>query len=325
MGGDAMLPLARQISSSPLVEEIGYTSGYPTFIQLITSGKHEDLLKISCDAVAFEMLGFREAERFAQVEGSVMLSRSAANAHGITRENASPAAVYWGYENNPEDYPSVVGGIVEDFRTEPVNSSRHREGVPIVEVSSAGVPPKYIGAFLIRTGSDHRAFEEWFRPMVNAWHKEEAGISDVFHIKRAHNGYIEDLIAADHDDMRRYVRLVEVFCLISILLALLALVAISSHYADANAKKYSHPEGLRRHDRDGNSQGSMDLYALDRNLAVDRHPVGRAGLRTLPAELCRAHYGLLVDLRRCRPVDRTAFARFRPLANPQGRPDESGH
>ena len=74
------------------------------------------------------------------------------------------------------------------------------------------------------------------RPMVNAWHKEEAGISDVFHIKRAHNGYIEDLIAADHDDMRRYVRLVEVFCLISILLALLALVAMSSHYADANAK-----------------------------------------------------------------------------------------
>ena len=236
MGGDAMLPLARQISSSPLVEEIGYTSGYPTFNQLITAGKHEDLLKISCDAVAFEMLGFRVAERFAQVEGSVMLSRSAANAHGITRENASPAAVYWGYENNPEDYPSVVGGIVEDFRTEPVNSSRHREGVPIVEVSSAGVPPKYIGAFLIRTGPDHRAFEEWFRPMVNAWHKEETGMSDVFNLKRAHNGYIEDLIAADHEDMRRYVRLVEVFCLISVLLALLALVAMSSHYADANAK-----------------------------------------------------------------------------------------
>ena len=222
-GGDAMLPLARQISSSPLVEEIGYTSGYPTFIQLITTGKHGDLLKISCDAVAFEMLGFRVAERFAQVEGSVMLSRSA-------------AAVYWGYENNPEDYPSVVGGIVEDFRTEPVNSSRHREGVPIVEVSSAGVPPKYIGAFLIRTGPDHRAFEEWFRPMVNAWHKEETGMSDVFNLKRAHNGYIEDLIAADHEDMRRYVRLVEVFCLISVLLALLALVAMSSHYADANAK-----------------------------------------------------------------------------------------
>ena len=58
----------------------------------------------------------------------------------------------------------------------------------------------------------------------------------MFNLKRAHNGYIEDLIAADHEDMRRYVRLVEVFCLISVLLALLALVAMSSHYADANAK-----------------------------------------------------------------------------------------
>ena len=235
-GGDAMLPLARQISASPLVEEIGYTSGYPTFIQTRITGKYDDLLPIRCDAVAFEMLGFRVAERFAQMEGSVMLSRSAANAHGITRENATPAEVYWDYENHPENYPSVVGGIVDDFRTEPVNSSRHREGVPIVDVSPAGVPPKYGGAFLIRTGPDHRAFEQWFRPMVNAWHKEEAGISEVFNLKRAHNGYIEDLIAADHDDMRRYVRLVEVFCLISILLALLALVAMSSHYADANAK-----------------------------------------------------------------------------------------
>ena len=233
---DAMLPLSRQISASPLVEEIGYTDGYPTNILMRVSGKQDQLLAIRCDAVAFEMLGFRVAERFAQVEGSVMLSQKAANSYGITQENAAPGSIYWGYERHPDNHPSVVGGIVEDFRSEPVNGTRHWEGVPIVEVSPAGVPPKYGGAFLIRTGPDHRAFEQWFRPMVNAWHKEEAGISDVFNLKRAHNGYIEDLIAADHDDMRRYVRLVEVFCLISILLALLALVAMSSYYAGVNAK-----------------------------------------------------------------------------------------
>ena len=236
--GDGMLPLARQISASPLVEEIGYTSGYPTFIQMMQSGKHGHLESITCDAVAFRMLGFRIVERFAQIEGSVMLSQSAAHACGITRENASPAEVYWGYDRYPDDYPSVVGGIVEDFRSVPVNGTSHwgREAVPIVEVNPAGVPPKYVGAFLIRTGPDHRAFEQWFRPMMNAWHKEVAGIPDVFHFERAHNGYIEDLIAADHDDMRRYVRLVEIFCLISILLSLLALVAMSSNYARVQAK-----------------------------------------------------------------------------------------
>ena len=36
--------------------------------------------------------------------------------------------------------------------------------------------------------------------------------------------------------MRRYVRLVEIFCLISILLSLLALVAMSSNYARVQAK-----------------------------------------------------------------------------------------
>ena len=234
--GEGLLPLSEQIKASPLVEEIGFTTGYPTYVNRMTSGKKASLLTINCDETAFRMLGFRVAERFAQLEGSVMLSRTAANAIGITQENASPAEVYWGYDRYPEDYPSVIGGILEDFRVAPVNGTPFTEGVPIVEVNPAGVPDRYGNTLLIRTGKDHRAFERWFRPMANAWHKEAAGIADVFGMADARNGYIEDLIAADHDDMRRYVRLVEVFCLISILLSLLALVAMSSHYAGVNTK-----------------------------------------------------------------------------------------
>ena len=234
--GDDLLPLAEQIKASPFVEELGFTTGYPTYVALVTVGKHVDLGNIECDETAFNMLGFRVEERFAQLEGSVMLSRTAANALGITRENATPANVYWAYEKYPEDYPSAVGGIVGDFRIVPVNGTLTEERVPVVEITPAGIPPRYITSFLIRTGKDHRAFEDWFRQMVNAYHKEVTGFPDVFEMDDAHSGYIEDLIAADHDDMRRYVRLVEIFCLISIILSLLALLAMSSHYAGANAK-----------------------------------------------------------------------------------------
>jgi hypothetical protein len=171
------------------------------------------------------------------MRGSVFLSRSAANQYGITRENASPADLYWGYDQYPQYYPSHIGGIIQDFRTIPVNGKDKygdENAVPIVEVDGS---PGYIGAFfLIQTSPDHDAFDKWFREAVGAYCKEKVGFSDVFDMEYAKNAYIEDLIAADHDDMRRYVRLVEVFCLISILLSLLALVAMSSHYADANAK-----------------------------------------------------------------------------------------
>ena len=232
--GEEMDALADLLRSCPLVREIGGTTGYPTYVRRMTSGKLVMLETVKCDSTAFSMLGFRVEESFAQMEGSVFLSRSAANTYGMTRENATPANLYWGYERDQAYYPSVVGGIIQDFRVLPVNgmdSNFEADAVPIVEVYA---PTKYLDAFLIRTGSDHRAFEEWLKETVEKYGKEKYGLSGVFSSSR--HGYIADLIAADHDDMRRYVRLVEVFCMIPILLSLLTLVAMSSHYAGANAK-----------------------------------------------------------------------------------------
>ena len=234
--GKDMEALADLLRSSPLVLEIGGATGYPTYVQSMTTGTQGMLKTIRCDSTAFSMLGFRLEESFSQTKGSVFLTRSAANKYGVTRDNANPASLYWGYEHYPDSYPSIVGGIIQDFRTIPVNGTdwyNDGDAVPIVEV---GTTSEYPGAFLIRTTPDHRAFEKWFRETIGAYCKENYGFSDVFDMEYSKNDYIEDLIAADHDDMRRYVRLVEIFCLISILLSLLALVAMSSHYTGAHAK-----------------------------------------------------------------------------------------
>ena len=234
--GQGMNELADLFRACPLVREIGGATGYPTYVNYMISGTQGMLKAIRCDSTAFSMLGFRLEESFAQMEGSVYLTRSAANKYGVTRDNADPAILYWGYGQYPDYYPSIVGGIIQDFRTIPVNGmDRYRDAdvVPIVEVGAAS---EYPGAFLIQTGPDHKAFKKWFNETIGDYCKEKSGFSDVFDMEYSKNDYIEDLIAADHDDMRRYVRLVELFCLISILLSLLALVAMSSHYADANAK-----------------------------------------------------------------------------------------
>ena len=237
---DFVLVLSDMLRSSPLVREIGYTTGYPTYIRSMTSGKGVNLATIRCDSTAFGMMGFRIKERFAQVSGSVMLSESAANALGITRENATPQNVFYGYERNPDPrlYPPSVGGVLEDFRMSPVNvpSNFLNGSFPVVQVSHAGEPPMYSGGILMRTTRDHRAFEDWFRPAINAKHEKELGMPDVFELEEVRGGYITDLIAADHNDMRRYMRLVRYFCLVSILMDLLALLAMSTFYAGSNSK-----------------------------------------------------------------------------------------
>ena len=234
--GDEMSSLADLLRSSPLVREIGSSTGYPSYVSNFITGSKGMLKAIHCDSTAFQMLGFRLEEQFAQLRGSVVISRSAANLYGISRENASPADLYWNYESLSEYYPSHIGGIIQDFRTVPVNEKDRygdENAVPIVDIGSSS---DYLGAFLIQTGPDHKEFKEWFKDAVGRYCKEKSGFSDVFDMEYAKNDYIVDLIAADHDDMRRYVRLVEIFCLISILLSLLALVAMSSHYAQANSK-----------------------------------------------------------------------------------------
>ncbi len=236
-----MAVLTDRLRSSPMVRETGYASGYPTYMKSMSMGKGVSMIPVRCDSVAFEMLGFRTKELFGPISGSLVLSESAANALGITRDNATLDNVYNDYENYKRYYPSTsVGGIVEDFRTKPVNGKGgwSVDSVPIVEVSHAGVVPRGCMGVLICTVKDHRAFEEWFRPAVNAIHEEMIGMPDVFELydMGVRGGYVKDLIAADHEDMLRYMRLVRYFCLVSILMSLLALLAMSTFYAGTNSK-----------------------------------------------------------------------------------------
>jgi putative ABC transport system permease protein len=238
-----LIILGDLLSASPLVQELGYTNGFPTKVTSHSSGKDGkfSMSVIACDSVAFKMLGFRVKELFAQLEGSIILSESAAIASGTTRDNADVRNIYWSYDNDTDFFCSVVGGVVEDFRMNAVNgnpfSSSWGIEVPVVEVSAAGTLPRWNNSgILLRTTADHQAFLEWFRPTVNAFYEGKTGITDMVGQNNVESGYVTDLISASYDDMRRYLRLVEIFCLISILLSLLTLVAMSAHYARVNTK-----------------------------------------------------------------------------------------
>jgi putative ABC transport system permease protein len=49
-------------------------------------------------------------------------------------------------------------------------------------------------------------------------------------------GYLDEILASDYDDFKQYVRLVEVFTLVAVILSILGMIAMSVWYASSNAK-----------------------------------------------------------------------------------------
>ena len=225
--------LADALQGSPLVREIGYTSEYPTRVSRgVYRWTYAPEYLISCDSTAFRLLGFRVQEQFCPIVGTVLLCRSTANEWGVSREHPDPGDHF---DRRHDD--RIISGIIEDYRTVPVNKMPEAAGDMMVQVKVISPNEnRYIG-MLIQTTKDHKAFEKWFEATAREVYQERSTMHvDVFENPYLKAGYLEDFMKEDHKDLRQYLRLVELFCLISILLAALGLVGMSSFFASAQSK-----------------------------------------------------------------------------------------
>jgi putative ABC transport system permease protein len=233
--------MADVLESSPYVKQVGYTSNFPTRVPAaLYLPRRSFQYRIQCDSVGFALLGFRLEEQFSQITGTTLLTRSAANEAGIAQGHANPEYYFEQDDVNPitgeKTYP-VIGGIIGDFRTTAVNETPREAGPAMVVVypdSPDGAPFSAPG-YLIQTTGDHREFEDWFIPKANQIIRKHTSFDDLsgFPITA---GYLKDIIAAEHDDLRQYLRIVGIVCLVCVLLSVLSLLAMSSFYAGTQAK-----------------------------------------------------------------------------------------
>ena len=264
--------MADVLESSPYVKQVGYTSNFPTRVPAaLYLPRRSFQYRIQCDSVGFALLGFRLEEQFSQITGTTLLTRSAANEAGISQGHANPEYYFEPDDVNPitgdRMYP-VIGGIIGDFRTTAVNETPRESGPAMVVVypdSPDGAPFSAPG-FLIQTTGDHREFEYWFIPKANQIIREHTSFDDLsgFPITA---GYLKDIIAAEHDDLRQYLRIVGIVCLVCVLLSVLSLLAMSSFYAGTQAKGIA----IRKvfgGTIDSETQRGIDSYMLWITIAV---------------------------------------------------------
>ena len=215
-----------RLSELPCTGKIGYTNGLPGSIGTMytaedSTGNTITFCIMTCDTAVFNMLGFKMVEKYSDcIPGSVWVNESTARSIGISKDNTGLGIL---------DPRNMASGIVGDFIiNDAAFSEKYENGV--IYIRDADYFP--FGNYVIRTAGDHAMAARMITDAYNSFCLETFGVE----LSPWVNGYMTDRLSGQLEGARRTMRLMELFMVISIMLALAGLVAISIFYADTSRK-----------------------------------------------------------------------------------------
>ena len=215
---------AEKALSLPYVNRIGHSTYFPGMVEeMITEDKDKGIIKfaaLNCDRAAFEILGFHIQEKYEEPEnGTVWISRQEMTRFGVDRNT----------ENLRNHYiiGNTIGGIVEDFAPNDILSYDSSMGSYIV----IGPSERQYG-LLIETVGDRKQAGKALRSLYSELSVEANGIEDT----PVMFGFIKDILSEHITEVKRQLSLVRAFMLLSLLLSILGLIAMSYYYADESSK-----------------------------------------------------------------------------------------
>jgi putative ABC transport system permease protein len=215
---------AERAASLPGVKRIGHSSYFPGMAEeMVTEDIDNGVINIAvlnCDRTAFEIFGFDILEKYEEPEnGTVWLSKAEMERFGVTRDTEE-----LGYHHV---LGRTIGGIIGDFAPNDVLYYNSDMGSYVV----IGPSEKQYG-LLIETAGDRKEVERSLRELYTDVSIERNGIED----KPYMFGYITDILSEHLSEVKDRLSLVRLFMLLSLLLSVLGLIAMSSYYADESSK-----------------------------------------------------------------------------------------
>jgi hypothetical protein len=182
---------------------------------------------LSCDTAAFRMLGFEVKERFldASALGFWITEATAAGMTGLPYgDNNYDTITMW--QKNCIAMP--VCGVISDFSMQDALHVTDEDYVMVI--SRGGLKPQ--SHLLIDVVGNHREAKR----SIDAVYKKHCEKVFGVYMEPDYNDYVENVIAKQYDKHRRQMRLIELIMGISVLLSLLGLVAMSTHFASEREK-----------------------------------------------------------------------------------------
>ena len=215
---------AEKVVSLPCVNRVGHSIYFPGLVEeMITEDKDKGIIRLavlSCDRTAFDIFGFKVQERYEEPEiGTIWISRQEMNRFGVDRDT--------------EDlrYHHVlgrsIGGIIDDFA--PNDVLYYDPGIGSYVLIG---PSEQQYGLLIETTGDRAQARKDLAALYTELSLEKNGIED----KPYMFGFISDILSEHLTQVKRQLSLVRLFMLLSLLLSVLGLIAMSRFYADEHSK-----------------------------------------------------------------------------------------
>ena len=215
------------LSSRPYVNRAGITNGVVGLRNIAYSVQNEDgaidVGRIDCDETAFDIYGFeivRDYHRSRQK--SIWFTESAARAFNLDEENpVVPKSLEYFFKD------WEIGGIIKDFAvTDPAHFAANQVGLVAID-ELPGQSTMILE--LNRLDKEVRADLEEIGRQESVRLRGDESYADGY-------GPVPELIERSMEDTHNLIRLIELFMIVSILISLLGLVAMSAYYAGLQTK-----------------------------------------------------------------------------------------
>ena len=226
-----------ELRTLPCVKEIASTSGVPGVgnmrfgVQKKDSDEQTMVSVLMGDSVAFRILGFEILEQFKEPErtgygGSFYMTQ--------TTFAAITGMPYGNYDYDSlqawhgENYGLDICGVIKDFNT---LDALHATDEDLAAVYAGGAFDVH-DALLLEITGDHKEAKRAIDALLKKYLEQAYSI----YLEPTCNDFVENLIAENYDKTRRQMRLIELIMAISVILSLLGLVAMSTHFASEREK-----------------------------------------------------------------------------------------
>ena len=223
---DELLPLADKLRTLPCVKSIGFVSDVPGNLFSSIEEKEKkpySLHPMYCDTMTFNMLNFKLVNRFSDIEaGSVLLSESASKALGFDAEHFDLDGTSLEKYNN-------VAGVVEDFIVAFGPAAKGNEfGVIIIQN-----PEDLYSGLLIETIGNQSDARKEIQKAYGSYSKEKLGTLVYPYTMN----YLSEIKRYSTGGLSTTKTLIEIFSIVAILISILGLVAMSTHFASENRNR----------------------------------------------------------------------------------------
>ena len=234
---DMTMRLVHKVRNLPFVTQVGIGMGVPGSIHLNAALHPDDndyeriitLNMIAGDSTYFSLMGLEVEENFGHpLQHSVWVSRSLFNEldslttfpHTLSRSTRMPL--------------EYVGGVVTDFPTGKASVSEIKPHCAVMVVPADKIPVGWALCMLIKTTGENAAYDEQIQQAYREYMKENLDLDEV---NGEEFGFLRNYHEKRLRPLRRTLRLLELFTVLAVIIAMLGLLAMSTYFADEHTKQ----------------------------------------------------------------------------------------